>query len=102
MERQLTHIVVTLRDGRQVTYHRADVTRIQYFNEKSSGTQGDQSQGTWNGTWTRWGNSNTFDAYWKNTNGRYTGKLSADRTRVTGGTATFYAPGTIWTTTISP
>ena len=79
--------------------------------------------GVWEGTWTRRGDSNVFDAYWKHTNGseerdvitfkytlddgqivlsrpgtgEYRGKLSADGKKIVDGTATWYRPGWVWT-----
>ena len=85
-----------------------------------------ENEGPWNGTWTRRGDGNTFDAVWKNangheirdeitveslsdnkivlyrkgTNGRYHGRLSADGTKVENGTADWFSQGASWSAQI--
>ncbi len=81
----------------------------------------------WLGTWTRQGDTNTFDAVWRHktdgrevkgvvefrqvegnqvvlfraaTNGNYRGTLSADGRQITSGTADWYRPEMSWTATI--
>jgi hypothetical protein len=83
-----------------------------------------ETEGPWTGTWTRRGDSNTFDAEWKGaggqtvkdeltlepgssnqvvlfrkgTNGRYRGQLSSDGTKVESGTADWFKGN--WSATI--
>lgn len=78
--------------------------------------------GTWYGTWTRRGDGNTYDAYWRHTSGRehrgtvefrgidgqriavfrpdvngtYSAQIGADGRTVIGGTASWYPPGWTW------
>jgi hypothetical protein len=85
-----------------------------------------EKEGPWEGTWTRRGDTNVFDAVWKNpqgekiedqvtfesvsdhqivlfrkgTQGRYRGRLSDDGLRVDNGTADWFSPGDSWSATI--
>lgn len=78
--------------------------------------------GTWYGTWTRRGNSNVYDAYWRHTSGRehrgtvefrgiegqrvtffrpdvngsYYGQIGADGHSIQGGTTSWYPSGWTW------
>jgi hypothetical protein len=91
------------------------------------GTWNVNEAGRWFGTWIRRPGTNIFDATWKNSSGqtvrdtvtiesvkgnaivmirqgnggRYTGTLSADGSRITGGTASWYKKGENWSATIS-
>jgi hypothetical protein len=85
-----------------------------------------EKEGPWEGTWTRRGDTNVFDAVFKNpegveirdevtfesvtdrqivlfrkgTQGRYRGRLSDDGLKVDNGTADWFAPEDSWSATI--
>ena len=85
-----------------------------------------EKEGPWEGTWTRRGDTNVFDAVWKNpqgeeirdevtfesvtgrdivlfrkgTQGRYRGQLSDDGLKVEKGSADWFAPTDSWSATI--
>jgi hypothetical protein len=85
-----------------------------------------EKEGPWEGTWTRRGDTNVFDAVWKNsegieikdevtfesvannqvvlfrkgTQGRYRGRLSDDGLKVDNGTADWCSPADTWSATI--
>ena len=85
-----------------------------------------EKEGPWEGTWTRRGDTNVFDAVWKNpqgeeirdqvtvesvsdhqvvifrkgTQGRYYGHLSDDGLKIDNGKADWFAPADSWSATI--
>ncbi len=85
-----------------------------------------EKEGPWEGTWSRRGDTNVFDAVWTNpqgekiedqvvfesvsdhqivlfrkgTQGRYRGHLSEDGLKVDSGSADWFSPGDSWSATI--
>ena len=85
-----------------------------------------EKEGPWEGTWSRRGDTNVFDAVWKNpdgveikdevtfesvadheivlfrkgTQGRYRGHVSDDGMKIDKGSAEWFAPGDSWSATI--
>ena len=75
-----THLVVTLKGGKRVTYTREDVVKVQYLTQRGGGGRGSVGSGwmgrVWriretapdgrycDGVWTRQGTTNRFNGNW--------------------------------------
>lgn len=76
-----THLVVTLKDGKKITYARTDILKVQYLTRKTAGGSGTAAGAGWMGrswkmretapdgrycdaVWTRQGSTNKFSGQW--------------------------------------
>jgi hypothetical protein len=76
-----THLVVTLRNGKKVTYARGEIAKVQYVTQRAQGATSSGGGANWMGrvwkvreqaadgryctaTWTRAGTSNRLDGNW--------------------------------------